>query len=244
MDGRKNDQGLDELWRRYKTGGDPELRNRLVLHYSPIVKYVAGRVAVGLPASVDRNDLVSEGVFGLIDAIDKFDPDRGLQFQTYAVQRIRGAIVDALRGSDWVPRSVRDKIRAIQEAQGALEARLGQTPTEEEIAAELRMPVEVLREILGKASYASLMSLDELGGPEASDAAAVEDPRADGDMRALLVDAVKDLPERDQVLVALYYFEAFTLGEIGQVLGVTESRVSQLHTRVTMTLKRKLATVA
>lgn len=236
------DQGIDELWKRYKATGDPELRNRLVLQYSPIVKYVAGRVAVGLPSSVDRNDLVSDGVFGLIDAIDKFDPERGLQFQTYAVQRIRGAIVDALRGSDWVPRSVRDKIRGIQQAQSALEARLARTPTEEEIAAELQVPVETLRETLGKASRASLTSLDELGGADPSGAEAVEDPWADDDMRAVLVDAVKDLPERDQVLVALYYFEGFTLAEVGQVLSVTESRVCQLHTRITLALRGKLAT--
>lgn len=242
MTERVQDPGVDELWRSYKASGDPELRNRLVVQYSPMVKYVAGRVAIGLPASVDRNDLVSDGVFGLIDAIDKFEPERGLQFETYAVQRIRGAMIDALRRSDWVPRSVRDKIRAIQQVQSVLEARLARTPTEEEIAAELQVSVETLRGTLGKASYVNLLSVDELGGPEAVDDAAVEDPWDDDDMRAVLVDAVKDLPERDQVLVALYYFEGFTLAEVGQVLSVSESRVSQLHTRVTLTLRGKLAT--
>lgn len=234
------DQGIDDLWTQYKSTGDLELRNRLVLHYSPIVKYVAGRVAVGLPASVDRNDLVSDGVFGLIDAIDKFDPDRGLQFQTYAVQRIRGAMVDALRGADWVPRSVRDKIRGIQDAQVRLEARLGRPPTEAEIATELSVPVATLRQTLGKASHANLMSLDQLEGPEASAKDAVDDPWDDDDPRAGVVDAVRDLTERDQILVALYYFEGFTLAEVGQVLGVSESRVSQLHTRVTLALRGKL----
>ncbi|RYJ00270.1 MAG: sigma-70 family RNA polymerase sigma factor, partial [Actinomycetales bacterium] len=138
---------VDALWRRFKADGDRDARDRLVVHYSPLVKFVAGRVRSGLPASVDQNDLVSDGVLGLMDAVDKFEPERGLQFQTYAVTRIRGAIVDGLRGADWVPRSVRERIRDIDAAQTRLEARLGRTPTDEEVAAELELSIDELRKV-------------------------------------------------------------------------------------------------
>ena len=227
------------LWSQYGATRDLELRNRLVLQYSPLVKFVAGRIRSGLPQSVDQSDLVSEGVIGLIDAIEKFEPQRGLQFQTYAVTRIRGAIIDGLRASDWVPRSVRDKIREIERAQVALEARLEHTPTDDEIAEEMQISVSDLRKVYSKASYTSLASIDELGGVE--DLAPLSmDTLEDDETRAALMHAVKDLDERDRIIVALYYFEGLTLSEIGQVLRVSESRVSQLHTRVALALRAKL----
>lgn len=227
------------LWSQYGATRDLELRNRLVLQYSPLVKFVAGRIRSGLPQSVDQSDLVSEGVIGLIDAIEKFEPQRGLQFQTYAVTRIRGAIIDGLRASDWVPRSVRDKIREIERAQAALEARLEHTPTDDEIAEEMQISVSDLRKVYSKASYTSLASIDELGGVE--DLAPLSlDTLEDDETRAALMHAVKDLDERDRIIVALYYFEGLTLSEIGQVLRVSESRVSQLHTRVALALRAKL----
>jgi RNA polymerase sigma factor for flagellar operon FliA len=220
-----------------------DVRNRLVLQYSPLVKYVAGRVRSGLPQNVEQSDLLSDGVIGLMDAIEKFQPERGLQFQTYAVPRIRGAIIDGLRASDWVPRSVRDKIREIERAQVTLENRFGRTATDEEIATEMGISVQELRKIYGKASYTSLASLDELGGVE--DLAPMSaDVLEDDDTRAALLQAVKDLAERDRIIVALYYFEGLTLSEIGQVLGVTESRVSQLHTRAALALRAKLTAAA
>jgi RNA polymerase sigma factor for flagellar operon FliA len=233
-------EDVAELWRDYKATGDQELRNRLVLQYSPLVKFVAGRVAAGLPASVDSTDLVSDGVIGLIDAIDKFQPERGLKFQTYAVPRIRGAIVDGLRAADWVPRSVRDKVKDVERAQLRLEARLSRTPTDEEIAEELGMPLAQLRDILGKASYANVMSLDELGGATDWAPTPVHHGPENDEVRARLLPAIRELPERDRIIVALYYFEGLTLAEIGHVLGVSESRVSQLHTRVTLALHAKL----
>jgi RNA polymerase sigma factor for flagellar operon FliA len=228
------------LWADYKRTGDPTLRNQLVMQYAPLVKYVAGRVRSGLPQTVEQADLVSEGVIGLMDAIEKFQPDRGLQFQTYAVPRIRGAIIDGLRAADWVPRSVRDKIRDIERAQVTLEARLGRTPTDQELAAELGVSVTSLRETYGKVSYTSLASIDEIGvvediAPMSTATVIEEDEVHEG-----LMLAISELPERDRVILALYYFEGLTLAEIGQVLGVTESRVSQLHTRATLALRSKL----
>src|SRR4029450_8416942 len=201
---------------------DLELRNRLVVQYSPLVKYVAGRVRSGLPQSVEQSDLISEGVIGLIDAIDRFEPERGLQFQTYAVPRIRGAMVDSLRSSDWVPRSLREKKRDIERAQASLETKLGRTPSDGEVAAELGISVPDLREAYRKVSYTNVSSIDELGlGDELVPTA--PDGSGDSDMGPELLAAVRQLPERDQVIVALYYFEGLTLAEIGQVLGVTES---------------------
>ena len=234
------DHLVAELWQDYKATGDLELRNRLVLQYSPLVKYVAGRVRSGLPQSVEQSDLISEGVIGLIDAIDRFEPERGLQFQTYAVPRIRGAMVDSLRSSDWVPRSLRERKRDIELAQATLETKLGRTPSDGEVAAELGCSVADLREAYRKVSYTNVASIDELGlGDELAPTA--PDGSQDSDLGPELLEAVAQLAERDRIIVALYYFEGLTLAEIGQVLGVTESRVSQLHTKVTMTLKTKLS---
>jgi RNA polymerase sigma factor for flagellar operon FliA len=234
--------GDDELWRRFVATGDQEVRNRLVLRYSPLVKYVVGRVRSGLPPTVDAADLVSDGMLGLMDAIDKFDGRRGLQFQTYAVPRIRGAVLDGLRAADWVPRSVRSKIREIERAQADLEHRLGRPPKDREVAAELGIGVDELRELYSKASYTGVGYLDEMGmGEDAAPAVHLE--TEDAEMRTALVQAIRQLPERDQVIVTLYYFEQLTLAEIGQVLGVSESRVSQLHTRCAMALRTKLLEV-
>jgi RNA polymerase sigma factor for flagellar operon FliA len=229
-----------ELLRAYRESGDQELRNRLVLRYSPLVKYVAGRIRPGLPQSVDMSDLLSDGVLGLMDAIEKFEPQRGLQFQTYAVPRIRGAILDGLRATDWVPRAVRTKIREIERAQATLESRLGYTPDDSEIAAELAISVEELRELYTKASYTGVAYLDEVGMGEDLAPTAIHLDTDDDEMRGALVHAIRSLPERDQIIVTLYYFEQLTLSEIGQVLGVSESRVSQLHTRCALTLRAKL----
>ena len=239
------DNSVDLLWRRFKDDGDKDARDRLVLQYSPLVKYVAGRVRSGLPSTVEQADLVSDGVIGLMDAIDKFDPDRGLQFQTYAVSRIRGAIVDGLRASDWVPRSIREKIRDINAAQAGLERQLGRAPQDDEVAAELGITVAELRTMYSQTAYTSVVSFEAATlDDEETPRAAVDLPGADDDIPPGFLAAVRELAERDQIVVALYYWERLTLAEIGQVLGVTESRVSQLHTRATMTLRRKLAETA
>jgi RNA polymerase sigma factor for flagellar operon FliA len=243
MSGRPQETELDELWMEYKTTADAGLRDRLMLHYAPLVKYVAGRIRSGLPESVDQADLVSEGVIGLMDAIEKFEPERGLQFQTYAVPRIRGAIIDGLRAVDWVPRSVREKLRTIERAQVTLESRLGRTATDREIADELQIPLRELHQTYARVSFTSLATVDELGvidvlAPTSTDAL------EDDETRAALIHCVRELAERDKIIIALYYFEGLTLAEIGMVLRVSESRVSQLHTRATLVLRAKLVGMA
>jgi len=233
------EDGIDQVWVEYKRSGDTELRDRLLMQYAPLVKYVAGRVRSGLPQTVDQNDLISEGVIGLMDAISKFDLERGLQFQTYAVPRIKGAIIDALRAADWVPRSARNKIKAAEQAHVELVNRLGRTPSDEEVAAELNISVAALRDLYAKVSYTNLAAVDDLA---IADNAAPRPGEAleDEEMRHALLRAVHGLRERDRIIIALYYYEGFTLAEIGRVLQVTESRVSQLHTRATLALRALL----
>lgn len=235
-----NDTGVDELWRAYRDEPTEERRNRLVLQYSPLVKYVAGRLRTRLPDSVEYADLVSDGIIGLMGAIERFDPGRGLTFQTFAVPRIRGAMVDALRALDWVPRSVREKVRQVEAAQRTLETRLGRIPDDPEIAAELGISVAELRELYAKIAFTSVATMEDLELADDLSAAATHEIEDDQAKEALLR-VVDELPERDQVIIALYYFEGLTLSEIGYVLGVTESRVSQLHSRATMVLRTKLA---
>lgn len=226
------------VWKEFQQSREPALRNRLVVQYAPLVKYVAGRMRTRLPESVDQDDLVSDGVLGLIDAIERFDPDRGLSFQTFAVPRIRGAIIDGLRAMDFVPRSVRDKVRAIQRAQVALEERLGRPPTDDEVARDTGLPLNHVRDLAKQAStnHANLDDLD-LADELAS---ATDSTVEEGDVNASLMRVINELSERDQVVIALYYFEGLTLAEIGRVLGVTESRISQVHSKATATLRSKL----
>ncbi len=204
------------------------------------MKYVAGRLRTRLPESVEYADLVSDGIIGLMEAIERFDPGRGLSFQTFAVPRIRGAMVDALRALDWVPRSVRDKVRQVEEAQRTLETKLGRLPEDPEIAAELGISVRALREIYARVAVTGVATMEDLELADDLSAAAAEEIE-DEQAKAALLGVVGELPERDQVIIALYYFEGFTLAEIGRVLGVTESRVSQLHSRATMMLRNKLS---
>jgi RNA polymerase sigma factor for flagellar operon FliA len=238
-----NDRDSDavELWRAYKASGDLEFRNKLVLRYSPLVKYVVGRVRSGLPANIDPADLVSEGVIGLMDAVEKFEPARNLQFQTYAVPRIRGAILDGLRGADWVPRSLRRSLRDIERARGELQNRLGRAPNDEEVASELNLSAAALGEIRSKASYVGVGYLDDMGVRDDASLSTADVDTDDEEVSAALVRGIRELPERDQIIMTLYYFESFTLSEIGQILKVTESRVSQLHARCTSTLRSMLA---
>jgi RNA polymerase sigma factor for flagellar operon FliA len=248
-------RAIDALWRAYKAHSDPRLREQLILHYSPLVKYVAGRVSVGLPANVEQADFVSSGVFGLIDAIEKFDPERAIKFETYAISRIRGAIIDELRALDWIPRSVRQKARAVERAYATLEVALRRTPNDPEVAAEMGIPLDDLHTIFSQLSLANVVALDELmhGGGEGSDRVSLldtlEDPAADNpvevaesrELRRLLARAINTLPDREKTVVSLYYYEGLTLAEIGQVLGVTESRVSQIHTKAVLQLRAKLS---
>ena len=246
---------IRELWREFKDTADPRLRERLILHYSPLVKYVAGRVGVGLPPNIEQADLVSYGIFGLIDAIEKFDISRAIKFETYAISRIKGAIIDELRAIDWIPRSVRYKAREVEKAYAALEARLHRTPTEPEVAEELGIGLDELHTIFSQVSFVNVIALDELlnvGGERGDKVSLVdtlEDTRAEDPVAAfeteetkyLLARAINTLPEREKIVVTLYYYEGLTLAEIGQVLGVTESRICQMHTKAVLQMRSKLS---
>lgn len=246
---------LKDLWRRYKDSGDERARERLVVAYSPLVKYVAGKMGTTLPGHVDEADLVSYGLTGLINAIERFDLSREIKFETYAITRIRGAIIDELRTLDWVPRSVRARAREIERANQKLEALLQRAPTDEEMASELGISLSDFNESLMQISTSTLVALDELwsttdsGGDQVSllDTIAdrnAPDPQAlvdQGELRDRIADAIAALPEREKLVIALYYYENLTLREVGEVLGVTESRVSQLHTKAVLRLRSKLA---
>lgn len=245
------DAAINALWREFRAGPNQRLRERLVLHYAPLVKYVAGRVGTGLPTHIDVGDLVQSGIFGLIDAIEKFDPERGWRFETYAMQRIRGAILDDLRSQDWVPRVVRSRLREAERALERLGAQLHRTPTDTELAEELDISVEELRDLYGQLRLTSVVALEDLVAAGKDSGSLVDtlpdddavDPVAvlvDRDNRRQLAEAIAQLTERDRIVVSLYYFESLTLAEIGKVLGVTESRVSQLHTRAVLRLRAHL----
>ncbi len=245
-----NPDAVADLWKAYSEDPTKDRRDRLILHYSPLVKYVAGRVGVGLPQNIEQADLVSYGIFGLIDAIDKFDLDRGLKFETYAISRIKGAILDELRSTDWVPRSVRAKARAVETAFSKLESKLHRSPTEAELAAELGYAEETLQTLLGQLSLTGIVALDEMLS-ERHESTTLADTLADqaagpgalfelSEMRGQLATAIERMPEREKVVLTLYYFENFTLAQIGEVLKVTESRVSQLHTRAVLQLRSRM----
>jgi RNA polymerase sigma factor for flagellar operon FliA len=244
------------LWARYKQDHDSSARDELILNYSPLVKYVAGRLASSLPQTVDTADLISYGIFGLIDAIEKFDPGRAIKFETYAISRIKGAIIDELRAMDWVPRSVRSRAREIEGAYVKLENELRRVPSDQEVADHMGVTLKEFQDILAKLSYTSVVSFEELwvGGERDDNQNAVssirddtaEDPVAifeSAEIKDILAGAIDKLPERERTVIALYYYEGLTLKEIGTVLGVTESRVSQLHTKAVLRLRAKLHSV-
>jgi RNA polymerase sigma factor for flagellar operon FliA len=247
-------EDMTQLWREYRRSGDQGIRDRLILTYAPLVKYVAGRLGSGLPAHVDEGDLVSYGLLGLIAAIERYDPDRDVKFETYAIARIKGSILDELRAMDWVPRSVRSRAREIERAIADLESKLGRAPSDEEIATKVGISQEELEDSLTDISRSSIAALDELwtvsgsGGDQIALIDTIEDESVPDpqsamsatEMKEAIADAIARLPEREKLVVTLYYYEDLTLREIGEVLGVTESRVSQLHTKAILRLKARL----
>jgi RNA polymerase sigma factor for flagellar operon FliA len=245
---------LDRLWTDFKERSEQSARERLILHYAPLVKYVVGRLAAGLPHTVERADLVSYGMFGLMDALDKFDRGREVKFETYAIPRIKGAIIDELRAMDWVPRSIRFKAREVEKAYSGLESKLRRAPTDGEVAGHLGISLSELHEVVNQISFVSVMALDELvsTGDERGEKRSLLDTLADAassdpaaelegqEMRGMLAAAINSLTEREKIVVTLYYFEGLTLAEIGEILGVTESRVCQIHTKAVGQLRLNL----
>lgn len=247
------DVQIQQMWLDYKATGSTASREHLILHYSPLVKYVAGRVSVGLPSHVDTGDLISFGMFGLIDALDKYDLRREVKFESYAVTRIRGSIIDELRNLDWIPRSVRAKAKEVERTYAELSAQLQRHPTDEELAAALKITPDALAQVFSQVSYANVLALDEMlhgseDDPSSKLSDTLEDPRAADPVRMFeehetkyfLARAIKSLPEREKAVITLYYFEGLTLSEIGSVFGVTESRVSQIHTKAVIALRARL----
>lgn len=246
----------DELWIEYKKTRSPSIREFFIKQYAPLVKYVAGKLAVGMPESVEFDDLVGFGVFGLLDAIDKFDAEKNVKFKTYAVTRIRGAIFDELRSIDWVPRSVRQKTREIEDTVARLESNLGRSAEDSEIASALGVSEEEYQHMRFKTSVSSIVSIDDTrrSGEDSehlSIADSLESPASmkpdviveRDEVKRVVAEAINELPEKEKMVLILYYYEDLTLREIGQVLKVTESRVSQLHSKANKRLRAKLTNV-
>jgi RNA polymerase sigma factor for flagellar operon FliA len=246
----------EELWQEYKQAHDPKIRDAFIQQYAPLVKYVAGKVAMGMPHTIEFDDLVGFGVFGLIDAIEKFDPNKHVKFKTYAVTRIRGAIYDELRSIDWVPRSVRQKSREIEDAVHRLESSLGRAATDDEICKELGLTSAEFQKTMMKVSSTSMLSLNDVwytgdDNDKVSIVDAIESPQSlnpdaiveKDEIKRVITQAIQELPEKEKKVLVLYYYEDLTLKEIGKVLEVTESRISQLHTKAIMRLRAKLTNI-
>lgn len=235
---------IDSAWSTWHSHHDPGAREWLVVHYASLVKFVAGRLAAGLPRSVDIGDLVNAGVLGLMNAIDRFDPSHGFKFETYAVPRIRGAILDSLRALDWVPRRVRARSRQVQQAIATLEAQLGRVPNDEEIAAQLEISIDEFNDWLTEISSGSVGPLDHVAMDATPHADAHAQPGSaleEEELKEAMRREIGRLPERERAVLVLYYDEGLTLSEIGDVLNVTESRVSQIHTKAVLQLRSRLS---
>lgn len=255
VDPKKYDETDEQLlWVDYKKTKEPKLREYFIKKYAPLVKYVAGKVAVGMPHNVEFDDLVSYGTFGLLDAIEKYDPSKEVKFKTYAMTRVRGGIFDELRNVDWIPRSIRQKAKQVEKIILELENRMGRTAEDEEIAQELDIDIDEFHDLMSKISGTSLISLNDVwhGNDENEEMVFVdtlESPEALNpdtivereEIKNMIVECIKKLPDREKKVVVLYYYEDLTLKEIGEVLEVTESRVSQLHTKAIMRLRGRLS---
>ncbi len=250
------DKSEEELWVLFKDSRDPKIRDMFVKQYAPLVKYVAGKVAMGMPHNVEFDDLVGFGVFGLFDAIKKFDPDKHVKFKTYAVTRIRGAIFDELRSIDWVPRSVRQKTREIEDTIHRLESSLGRAASDQELANEMRMTTKEFQKTMMKISGTSILSLNDVwytgdDNDKVSIVDSIESPSSlnpdiiveKDEIKRVIIQAITELPEKEKKVLVLYYYEDLTLKEIGKILEVTESRISQLHTKAIMRLRSKLTNI-
>lgn len=244
----------EELWRNYATIKSPVTKEAIILKYSHLVKYVAGRISIGLPSNIEFDDLVSYGIFGLIDAIDKFDRSRGIKFETYAIARIRGSILDELRKNDWIPRSIRQKAKELERTYAELENRFGRSATDHEMCSALNMSIEDFHHLLSEVSCTTLNSLDELWMTHTGDEDSVrlldlirsnedDDPLFQlevDELKTSLAAAIDSLPERERMVISLYYYDGLTLKEISQVMEVSESRISQIHTNAIYRLRGRL----
>lgn len=240
---------LQAAWHSFKIGGDPKSRDALISHYAYLVKITAGRVVTNLPPNVERDDLISAGIIGLIKAIDQFDTKREVKFETYAIALIRGAILEMLREEDWVPRSVRERVKALERTYLDLEGRLGRPATDEEVAEAMGIEIDAFHALLADTGRASLLSLDDavmstdssekihLADVVHDDSANTSGEVESGAVKQSLAEGIDRLPERERLVIALYYYEGLTFKEIGRILEVSESRVYQLHTQAVLRLR-------
>ena len=234
-----------------------ELKEQIVLEHTPLIRYIVNRIAVRLPSHIDLDDLHNTGVIGLMDAIEKYDPDKNCKFKTYAEFRIKGAILDQLRSLDWVPRSVRQKSRKLERAYGEVEQRLGRQATEEEVADSLGLQIDKFHDLLNQVRGISLVNLEEIRGTTSDGDRAgtfadiIEDVTSENpfaslklvETKGVIGDTIGALPEKERLVVSLYYYEDLNMKEIGNILGITESRVCQIHTKAVMRLRQKLKAV-
>ncbi len=240
---------LDKVWQEYQKTKDPALKELLIVEYASLVKYVASRMSLMVGQYVDYDDLVGFGVFGLIDAVDKFDYDKGFKFETYASLRIRGAIIDNIRKLDWIPRSIRQASKDVERAYSSLESKLGREPNDKEMALELGISEDEVKELVKKASVSSMISLDayqdENNGQinikdDVNSGFSPETELGKKELKAMLVEALETLTEKEKIVINLYYFDELTLKEIANVLEVSESRISQIHSKAILKLNTKL----
>lgn len=246
-------QKTDLLWRIYKESGAPETREKLILHYAPMVRKVVGRMGLRPDGAVEWDDLLNYGVLGLIDAVERFDPDRGITFETFASQRVRGAILDALRQLDPLGRLARRRVRAAREAIQQLTLELGRTPEDEEVAAAIELTPEQYRQVLQDASF-MILSLDQPtfgndDGQSLNLSETLEDTRSsaimdrveDEEVRERLLQSIGNLSRREQILLSLYYTDGLTMREVADVMEISQTRVCQIHARAILTLKALMA---
>ena len=236
-------ENIEELWQMYATEKSVTVRNRIAEYYLPLVRLVAGRIAISLPQHVDREDLLSSGFFGLLDAIERYELDRGNKFETYAGVRVRGAMLDHLRAKDWIPVSVRQNIKKYEKAVAHLEGELGRTATDEELAAELDLTIDGLHHLEGQVSAATIIPLEEYlrtVSPASMEDGPVEHAEWT-EVKETLAAAIEKLPEKERIVVGLYYYDEMTLKEIAAILHLSEARISQLHTKAIFRMRGTLA---
>lgn len=245
---------IDDLWKEFRESGSKVAKDKLLVEYAHLVKFIGNRIAINLPASVDRGDIISSGIMGLIKAVETFEPERGFKFETYAGHKIRGAILDELRALDWVPRSVRQKSKDLQRVYAKLENELGRMPYDDEVCQELNVSIDEFEKILSDVAPTTIISLEELMPDRSSDSKeirlidTIEDPGSDNPLKELgfaevkriLKETIENLPEKEKLVIALYHFEELTLKEIGVVLEISESRVSQIHSKAILKLRSRL----
>ncbi len=242
-------ENIEKIWILYAKTKDEALKQKLIVHYAPLVKYVAGRLSIHIGQYVEYEDLVGYGIFGLIDAIDKFDLVKGVKFETYATLRIKGSIIDNIRKIDWVPRSLRQKNKLIEDLFSSLEHELGRAPTDEEMADRLKVSVEEIREMIKKSSILTLISLDDyleqnheavFSHTNNENTESPEKKYEKRELKEMLINAINDLNDKEKKVITLYYFEDLTLKEIASILSVSESRISQIHSKAVLRLQSKL----